>query len=94
MGDRFEWEIQNLPVGDAHIYTKIDKESEDSDESLTTPLPPTWQLRMIVERKQGQDVWQSIKDGRWKSQHERIESLSSPMYEGLDVLWVIENFKT
>jgi len=101
MGDALEWEVQNLPVGDVHIYTCQDeKEKEDTDGIMNTSSSVTegggivWELRMIIERKQGHDLWQSIKDGRWKSQHERIESLStSNSYDGLDVLWVIENFK-
>uniref|UniRef100_A0A6C0CZT8 ERCC4 domain-containing protein n=1 Tax=viral metagenome TaxID=1070528 RepID=A0A6C0CZT8_9ZZZZ len=89
MGDALEWEVQNLPVGDAHIYTCCDDyEKKEGEEDI-------WKLRMMIERKQGQDLWQSVKDGRWKSQHERIESLStSTSYDGLDVIWVIENFKS
>lgn len=84
MGDAFEWGVQNLAVGDAHIYTCCGEEEQ------------VWELRMIIERKQGQDLWQSVKDGRWKSQHERIESLSTTTssYDGLDVIWVVENFKS
>jgi len=91
MGDAFEWEVQNLPVGDAHIYTYQDEMEKEETEGGGI----VWELRMIIERKQGHDLWQSIKDGRWKSQHERIESLStSTSYDGLDVLWVVENFKS
>jgi len=76
MKDKFEWKVENLAMGDVHILTE-EKES--------------WKLRMIMERKQGQDLWQSIKDKRLKSQYERLESLT--LSEDLQILWVIENFK-
>jgi ERCC4-type nuclease len=88
MKDKLEWKVENLAMGDVHILTE-EEEEEDGKYEKYEKYEKYWKLRMILERKQGQDLWQSIKDKRLKSQYERIETLS----KDLQIVWVIENFK-
>lgn len=89
MKDKFEWKVENLAIGDVHLLTE--EEEEDGKDEKYEKYEKYWKLRMILERKQGQDLWQSIKDKRLKSQYERLESLT--LSEDLQIVWVIENFK-
>jgi ERCC4-type nuclease len=90
----FSWEKANLPIGDVHLYTRpFLTENDKNNETENEPQREReWELKVVIERKQGNDLWQSIKDGRWKSQHNRMENVMKNN-KNVKVFWVIENFK-
>ena len=72
--------IEAMSVGDFAFYGGNEVASQEGGASVAQPV-------LVIERKTEADLQSSIKDGRWREQKERLDSLRAT---GVTILFLIE----